>query len=110
MLVSEPAFAAAYRVDGVEPRVFDDVGCLLEALVEEERSPSLRVWFHDFESGSWIDAGEASFVSESEIETPMGGGIVAFADPVRAERTASSRNGRFVESFEALLASEMAKR
>ena len=34
MLVSEEVYAAAYSVPGAEPRVFDDIGCLLDAVAE----------------------------------------------------------------------------
>ena len=47
MLISEPAYAAAYRAPGADPRVFDDIGCLLEAAQKEPDASSLRFWFQD---------------------------------------------------------------
>ena len=47
MLVSEPAYAAAYRAPGADPRVFDDIGCLLETAQKEPDASSLRFWFQD---------------------------------------------------------------
>ena len=47
MLVSEPVYAAAYRAPDSDPRVFDDIGCLLEAAQKEPNTGSLRFWFHD---------------------------------------------------------------
>src|SRR5262245_4849990 len=47
MLISELAYAAAYRAPGADPRVFDDIGCLLEAARREPARSSLRFWFRD---------------------------------------------------------------
>src|SRR5688572_30624635 len=47
MLISEPVYAAAYRTPGSDPRVFDDIRCLLEAAHQEPRADALRFWFHD---------------------------------------------------------------
>src|SRR5262245_24799777 len=47
MLISEPLYAAAYRAPGADPRVFDDIGCLLEAARREPHADALRFWFQD---------------------------------------------------------------
>ena len=81
MLVSDLAFAAAYRTED-DARVFDDIGCLLREL-----PPSgARVWVKDYETSEWLDAGAAFFVRSESMETPMGGGIVAFGSREAAEK------------------------
>ena len=40
---------------------------------------------HDFEQLSWIEAKDAAFVWLPDGKTPMGTGIIAYADPVRAD-------------------------
>ena len=50
MFVSEPIYAAAYHVEGSEPKVFDDIACLLESRRRESLSADgsgVRLWFHD---------------------------------------------------------------
>jgi copper chaperone NosL len=99
MLVSEVAYAAAYERQGGWVRVFDDIGCMLEAMRREglhSGASGLRVWFHDAGDGKWIEEGSAVFVVSSEIRTPMGGGIVAYRDGARAEQVAAKHKGHVV--------------
>lgn len=98
MFVSEPVFAAAYRVEGQEAKVFDDIGCMLKALRAETAAP-ITVWLQDAAGGGWIDAGEATFVASSRIPTPMGGGLLAYASASAAEKTAQAQGGEVVRSF-----------
>jgi copper chaperone NosL len=105
MLVSEPVFAAAYRIEGSEARVFDDVGCLVDAVRREPRRDAIRFWFHDVADGSWIDGTAAVFVKSTSLRTPMAGGIVAYRDGNAAARGAAAVQARVVGTLEALLAS-----
>jgi copper chaperone NosL len=102
MLVSEPVYAAAYRAPRSASRVFDDIGCLLEAARKEPEAEALRFWFHDAAGGGWIPGAEAVLVRSPELRTPMGGGLVAYRERAAAERLAAERHGR-VESLPALL-------
>ena len=78
MLVSDERFAAAYERPSGEARVFDDIGCMQEAMKAETAPASLRVWYHDVETGEWIRGEEAELVKTDRFKTPMGGGIVAY--------------------------------
>jgi len=80
MLISEPAYAAAYRTPQSESLVFDDIGCLLNAATREPRATALRFWFHDAATAVWIDGTDAVFVSSRALRTPMGGGLVAYRE------------------------------
>lgn len=77
MLISEPIYAAAYRVAGSEARVFDDIGCLREA-ARRESQKDVRFWFHDASTGKWIDGEQAKFVTSPSVRTPMGSGTLAY--------------------------------
>lgn len=103
MLVSEPAYAAAYHAPREEPRVFDDIGCMLEAIRHETASP-ITVWLQDASGGGWIDANKAVFVSSSRIHTPMRGGVLAYADAEAAAKAAAAHDGEVLGSFEELRA------
>jgi hypothetical protein len=72
MLISEPMFAAAYKTPQADARVFDDIGCLLEAASHEQDKSGLRFWFHDAATSRWIDGGIATFVESASMRTPMG--------------------------------------
>ena len=103
MLVSEPAFAAAYRAPQADGRVFDDIGCLLAA-ARREPSAGLRYWFHDAATGAWMDGDQAVFVVSPAIRTPMGGGIVAYGTARAAEDAAARHRGQVVGSLAQLVA------
>ena len=105
MLVSEVGYAAAYQTADSEARVFDDIGCLLDAMrragVDPERGA--QVWFHDGGDGTWIDAKAAVFVRSTQIRTPMGGGIVAYRNAPHAAQVAARHNGSVVASLRELM-------
>ncbi|MEO8084676.1 MAG: nitrous oxide reductase accessory protein NosL [Ardenticatenales bacterium] len=104
MIVTDVRFAAAtiVEVDGVlEPRRFDDIGDML-AYHAEHRTLSVRRWYvHDHASLAWIDALAAHYVRAAAIRSPMGHGLVAFAERDAADAFARTVSGT-VASFEAL--------
>jgi copper chaperone NosL len=109
MLVSEPAYAAAYRAPGQEPRVFDDIGCMLDALRQETAS-SLNVWVQDAAGGGWVDADRAVFVGSSRVQTPMHGGVLAYADAAAAAAASAAHDGALIRSFVELMTRKGAAR
>ena len=102
MFVSEPAYAAAYQAGASDPRVFDDIGCMLDAVRRETASP-ITFWLQDAAGGGWMAATAATIVSSPEIRTPMSGGLVAYADAAAARRAAAARSGEVLGSFRELL-------
>lgn len=102
MLISEPIYAAAYHMHGQQARVFDDIGCMLDALRRETAAP-LDVWVQDASGTGWINAHEARFVASSAIRTPMRGGILAYADAAAAGAAAAAHRGEVLRSVEALV-------
>ena len=102
MQISERAYAAAYRGNGTEARVFDDIGCLIAA-ARKETSSDLRFWFHDARDSAWIDGRMATFVASSEIRTPMGGGILAYRHTIAAGEAAQTYRGEVVRTLADLL-------
>ena len=123
MLISEPVYAAAYRAPDSDPRVFDDIRCLLEAARKEPRAGTLRFWFRDAASAlpqggslaatgrprgeggeEWIP-GDAAFVSSPTLRTPMGGGLIAYRDRTAAREGAARHRGSVVDSLDELLRS-----
>ena len=104
MLISERRYAAAVRTAEGD-RLFDDIGCLINALEPAGRRvpDGATLWFHDATTAEWI-AGTPVFVASAEFRTPMSGGILAYGDRVAAERAAATHHGTIVSSLEALLA------
>lgn len=53
----------------------------------------MTAWVHDYTTEQWLDASDAWYVRSPEIQTPMGGGIVAFAKREDADSLAAQRDG-----------------
>jgi copper chaperone NosL len=102
MIVTEENFAAAYWTETGEARRFDDIGGML-AFITEESEDVASYWVHDFASGEWIRAEEATFVMDRDLMTPMGFGIAAFADEAQAQAMAFGRENVMVMPFSQVL-------
>ena len=89
MAISEKRCAAEFiEKDGTVFK-FDDVACMGNYLRERGSKEKVEAYFvADYEGGGWIKAQEASFVRSPRIQTPMGGGIVAFKDRTKADAAA----------------------
>lgn len=97
MIISEARYAAAYRDTQGRPFAFDDIGDMMEHLDASEAVDTATAWVHDFESEDWIDVNDAWFVHSSDIETPMGGGTIAFTERTDAERHALDNGTEVVQ-------------
>lgn len=91
MIIEEPRFAAAYRAGG-EERLFDDIVDMVVYGVESGEIGSAAAWVHDYGTEEWVAAPDAVYVS-GPIATPMGGGVVAFADEPAAAALAAEVGG-----------------
>ena len=109
MLISEKAYAAAIRFPDGHDQLFDDIGCLVAAVREKPAADS-QYWFHDGVSGEWITDAAPVFAVSSQLRTPMGGGIVAYGDPVAATHSVEHIGGRVVRDFPQLLEMEKSSR
>lgn len=103
MLISEPAYAAAFALPDEQARVFDDVACLLAALeaaaADGAPTEAAAVWVHAYEEERWLAAAGAAFVRSASFRTPMGGGVVALSGLDAARRLAERVEGEVIEDF-----------
>jgi copper chaperone NosL len=82
---------------------FDDIGCMLAYAQSNNMSlEKAHFWVMDFDGATWIKGEEAYFVISPGIRTPMGYGIIAFKDPIKAKETADKTRGEVIQ-FESLL-------
>ena len=100
MIINEARYAAAYMTGDGEAHRFDDIGGML-AGYEEVGEDVVVFWVHDFDSEDWLKADQAHYVKGDHI-TPMGFGIIAFADLERTEAWAAEEGG-MVMTFAELL-------
>jgi copper chaperone NosL len=95
MIIEDDRYAAAVVVvtgDGVvERQVFDDAGEMLESQ-PPPGARDVRRYVRDAATRQWVDAARATFVRTRHLQTPMGSGIAAYADPAAA-RTALNAHG-----------------
>jgi copper chaperone NosL len=90
MAISERRFAAEFIDSEGGAHKFDDLVCMKSYLRDRNSRVQMTACFvTDYETRRWVPGPEAFYVSSPEFKTPMGGGIVAFADRARAERAAS---------------------
>lgn len=100
MVISQPGYAGELRDRSGEISKFDDVGCLLISLAGK-RKETPEAWVEDFEGKTLVPLLGATLV-RSEHPTPMGHGVVAFADPAKASAFAAAKKGKIVPLEELL--------
>ena len=91
MIINEARYAAAYVTEDGQAHLFDDIGGMM-AHDEEAAGDVVVFWVHDFDTEEWLKADQAYYVKGDHI-TPMGFGIVAFAEHMRAETWAAEHGG-----------------
>ena len=83
--------------------MFDDIGCLLDAVRRERPGGDAHYWFHDADDGGWIDGAEAVFCRVAGDSDADGRRLVAYRDPSAAERAAGRRQAASSDRSAALL-------
>jgi copper chaperone NosL len=101
MHLSQPGYAAEMRDRSGTLHKYDDVGCLVAAIVAA-RAEVPEAWVEDHEGGGFVPLLSAHLVRAAEVSTPMGHGVVAFKEPGAARAFAEAHGGRLVR-FEELL-------
>jgi copper chaperone NosL len=101
MAFSDHRFASEIINDQREVFKFDDIGCMLKFRAAHEGMKIMATYLKDYDTKEWIPY-ERSTIIETDIETPMGSGKVAFVDSTKAsefqnlhppKKTLSSKDG-----------------
>lgn len=103
MIINEARYAAAYVMPDGQARRFDDIGGMV-AYTQEVVEDVAVFWVHDFDTEEWLKADEAFYVKGDHL-TPMGFGIIAFAEQGRAESWVNQEGG-MIMSFADLMSGE----
>ncbi|MGH7894389.1 MAG: nitrous oxide reductase accessory protein NosL [Candidatus Binatia bacterium] len=101
MQLTQPGFAAEMRDHDGALTKYDDVGCLLRAILAVHREVP-EAWVEDHASGGFVPLLDAYLVREEGSSTPMGYGIVAFKEDSAARAHAAAHTGK-VLAFEDVL-------
>ena len=101
MPLAQPGFAGEMRDHEGTLTKYDDVGCLLHAVLTAHREVP-AAWVEDHDGGGLVPLLAAHLVRAENAGTPMGYGIVAFKEQGAADRFAAEHAGR-VLAFEDVL-------
>jgi copper chaperone NosL len=108
MIISDPAYAAAYRTSGGEARLFDDLGEMV-LHYREQREPVATFFVHDYNTRGWVLAEQATYVQSPQLRTPMGLGVAALGSESEAQALAQRVQGRVVPFGELLERAELTR-
>ena len=95
MHLAQPGFAGELRDRRGMLTKYDDLGCLLRAMVKAHAEMP-EAWVEDHDGGGWTPLLGAHLVRAGSAGTPMGYGIVAFKDEAGAQAFAAARGGEAV--------------
>lgn len=93
MIIDEERFAAARSGPGKASKHFDDIGCCALDAVEDPPAEGVRLFVHDYNDESWLDANGASYVIAESIRSPMAYGLAAVRDQQAAQQLAGEAGG-----------------
>lgn len=93
MHISQPGFAGEVRDHIGVLTKYDDVGCMLQAMVAMHREIP-EAWVEDHDGGEFVPLLTAHLVRSDTGGTPMGYGIVAFANEEAARTYAQSHDAQ----------------
>jgi len=101
MIISDERYAAASLVElpgeGIVPRLYDDIGDLIDYEREKPGEAVVKRFVHDAATKAWIDADAAVFTHSPELRTPMVSGIAAFSTRAAAEAFLKDNPGEIVD-------------
>lgn len=94
MAVSDAHLAAQIVAPGEEPRIYDDIGCLVNGLKREAAPPDSMAYVADHRTGEWVRASAAVYTRVSGLSTPMGSHIVAHSSLGSRAADDAAKNGQ----------------
>lgn len=95
MRVTRPGFGGELRDAGGDLTTYDDIGCLVRAMLKRHGATP-ETWVEDHAGAGFVPLLTARLVRSPRVETPMGSGIVAFRDEAAARSFATAMGGQLV--------------
>ena len=94
MAISEKRFAAEMLDNDGNPYKFDDIGCMRKFVEQGGWTRKGAVLFvADYDKGEWLRTDNALCVSSPAIRSPMASGLLAVAEPSKADEYSGRFNG-----------------
>jgi nitrous oxide reductase accessory protein NosL len=111
MIIQDERYAAAVVTvsagGSVEKHAFDDIGEMLE-FAPPQGAQQVRRYVREVTTRQWLDASRATLVKSTQVQTPMGSGIVAYGDAQAARVAAKAHGGTVITPESTTAASEEA--
>lgn len=101
MHISRPGYGGEIRDGKGVLTKYDDIGCMLQAMIALHREIP-EAWVEDHAGSGFISLLSAQLVRGAPNDTPMGSGIVAFKDDIAAQAYAQAHHAELV-SLESLV-------
>ena len=95
MILTRPGFGGELRTADGAVKKFDDVTCLLRAMVKQHAEMP-EAWVEDHGGGGFVPLLGATLVHTAADASPMGHGVLAFADEAGARDYAAEHGGTIV--------------
>lgn len=99
MIVSDARTAAAIvaEIDGKRRDLaFDDIGDMAAYEAEREDLRVVGRYVGDYATAQWVAVEEATLLRSDGLHTPMGSGVIGFADRAAAERKQAEVGGELL--------------
>jgi len=97
MTIADIHLAGEIVAPGEEPRVYDDIGCLLNDLRQRATPNGARLFVSDYKTGALVSADAAVYTRVDSVATPMASHLVAHSDAAARDADPRVRGGiRFV--------------
>ncbi|WP_083566467.1 nitrous oxide reductase accessory protein NosL [Domibacillus mangrovi] len=106
MSITEMDFAGQIIFKNGDHDVYDDLGCLVEYILESGEDKIGAAYIKDAQDHTWIDVKEATYVYASDIWTPMNYGVLAFASKEQANQYLADQGTGKLLAYEDLLTFE----
>lgn len=102
MSVTHVDYAAQIVLKNGDHVVFDDLGCLMDYLIEYGEEEVGAGYIRDTESTDWLNIKEATYIYSKDYWTPMNYGVLAFKSQEAADHYLAQQPGQLVP-YEELL-------
>ena len=101
MIISEKQYSAQYLLLDGSVKKFDDIGCMIEHIekTKDETGKLSAIFIRDYNTNNWINIENSHFLKSDKIITPMGHGIVAFANQEDLKNIQSKKEGEYLGKF-----------
>lgn len=86
MSIAHEDYAAQLIFTNGDYEVFDDLGCLMEFMMETEESEIGAAFIKDAEEDQWLHVKNATYIYSKDYWTPMNYGVLAFSSKEAAEQ------------------------